>query len=285
MTKKIKFQRKNSKRIVEQEIEILQDDSRVAMIQMLIPLGLQAIESLLQEEILGLVGDRYSRGDNPIQRWGNNPGSAYLGDQKVSVKVPRIRNMKTKKEVPLQNYQALQSPKIIDDLVMKRVINGLSTRKYQEAAMSVPETFGIKKSSISNKFIKASARKLKAFLERDLSGEDIVAIFMDGKSMAEMDMIVALGITIDGKKIILGFIESGSENHKICGDFVHNLLDRGLCIKNEILFVVDGSKGLWKGIKNVLKEKAVMQRCQWHKRENVVSYLPKSEQVRFRGKL
>ena len=285
MTKKIKFQRKNSKGIVEQETEITPDMSRIAMIQMLIPLGLQAIEDLLQEEVLQLAGERYSRGDNPYQRWGENPGSAFLGDQKVSVQIPRVRDTQKKKEVPLRSYQELQSPKHIDDMVMKRVINGLSTRKYELAAMSVPETFGIKKSSVSKKFIKVSSKKLKELLERDLSGEDIIAIFMDGKMFAEMDMITALGITMDGRKIILGFVESGSENHKICFEFIQNLIDRGLSTKNEILFVVDGSKGLWKGIKKALKEKAVVQRCQWHKRENVVSYLPKKDQARFRKKL
>ena len=285
MTKKVNFQRKNSKGFVEQKTEIRSDISRVTLIQMLIPLGLKAIEDALQEEITNLVGNRYSRESNTLQRWGSNPGSAYLGDQKVSVKVPRVRDSKANKEVPLKTYEDLQSPLVINDLVLRRVINGLSMRKYEEATLSIPETFGIKKSTVSKKFITASSKKLKELLGRDLSGEDFIAIFVDGKTFSDMDMIVALGITMEGIKKPLGFIESGSENSKVCGDFINQLIDRGLNIGNEILFIIDGARGLYKGIKSILKDKAIIQRCQWHKRENIVSYLPKSEHVRFRKKL
>jgi len=53
------------------------------------------------------------------------------------------------------------------------------------------------------------------------------------------------------------------------------LSKRGLRIDEGILCVVDGSKGLIKGIKEAFGKKAIKGRCHWHKRENVVSYLPK----------
>jgi len=90
---------------------------------------------------------------------------------------------------------------------------------------------------------------------------------------------------MEGKKVPLGFIETSTENAKVCKDFVTGLTERGLNTEQEILFVIDGAKGLKKGIKSVLGDKAVIQRCQWHKRENVISYLPKSLQDEFRGKL
>ncbi len=40
-----------------------------------------------------------------------------------------------------------------------------------------------------------------------------------------------------------------------------------------LLFVIDGSKGLKKAIEEQFGEKAIIQRCTWHKRENVLSYL------------
>ena len=49
--------------------------------------------------------------------------------------------------------------------------------------------------------------------------------------------------------------------------------------------VIDGAKGLHKAVMSVLKGHACVQRCQYHKRQNVVSYLPKSEQVRIRSKM
>jgi putative transposase len=259
-------------------------ESRLSMIQMLIPLGLRAVEEELQVEVTELVGERYSRGGTR-KRWGSNPGGVYLGEQKTSVSVPRVRDMEAGQEVALASYERLQDPGHIDDEVLKRVINGISQGKYERAARHVPQTFGIKKNSISRKFIRASAKKLRQFLERDLSKHDIVAIFMDGKSFAENDIIIALGVTLEGEKVVLGFIESNTENHVVCRDFLNGLRERGLNLDHEILFIVDGGKGLYKGIKQVMGEKTIIHRCQWHKRENVVSYLSEEHKAEYRTKL
>src|SRR5471030_1460397 len=75
-----------------QEVERdLGRENRLAMIQMLIPLGLQCVEKELQAEVLGLAGERHARGGT-LDRWGSNPGSVYLGDQKVAIRVPRVRD-------------------------------------------------------------------------------------------------------------------------------------------------------------------------------------------------
>lgn len=282
---------KNADRInskAEQSITELERDmsfeSRMLMIQQLIPLGLNAVAVELQKEITNLVGARYSRGGD-LKRWGENPGSVFLGDQKVEIQVPRVRNLKTKTEIQLKSHARLQSPQMIDDMALSRVINGMSQRDYQKAAIAVPETFGIKKTSVCRRFIRASGKKLKEFLERDLSQHDIVAIFLDGKWFADNEIVIALGVTINGDKILLGFIETSTENHKVCKQFLLSLRDRGLNIDQEILFVVDGGKGLHKGVREVMGNKATIQRCQWHKRENVVSYLDKENQEAFRRKL
>jgi len=259
-------------------------ESRLAMIQMLIPLGLREVERELQTEVKGLVGERYVRGSE-FTRWGRNDGSVYLGDQKVAIGVPRVRHKARKQEVSLGGYERLQSPQIIDDIVLRRVINGIAQGKYEKAAIEVPETFGIKKTAVCRRFIRASAKRLREFLERDLSAHDIVAVFMDGKTFAENSIVIALGITISGDKILLGFVETNTENHRVCRDFINSLRDRGLRMDNEILFVIDGGKGLYKGIKEFMGDRAVVQRCQWHKRENVMKYLSESRKSYFRRKL
>jgi putative transposase len=66
---------------------------------------------------------------------------------------------------------------------------------------------------------------------------------------------------------------------------LEGLLERGLKIDSGLLCVVDGSRGLRKAIYGVLGNKVLIQRCQWHKRENVVSYLPKAMQASMRRKL
>ena len=272
----------------QQAIDELERDmkfeSRLAMIQMLIPLGLRAVEDELQLEVRELVGERYGRGGE-LKRWGENPGSVFLGDQKVKIPVPRVRNPAAKEEIVLHSYERLQSPQVVDAMALSRVMHGMSQRNYEQAALQVPETFGIKKTSVCRRFIRASGKKLKEFLERDLSGHDIVAIFIDGKCFAENEIMIALGVTINGDKILLGFVETSTENHVVCKQFLNGLKDRGLELANEILFILDGGKGLHKGVREVMGARAVIQRCQWHKRENVVSYLDKTQQDAMRAKL
>lgn len=260
-------------------------DSRAALIQMLIPIALSAVNEELQSEVSRLAGSRYGRGKGSLRRWGYNPGSVCLGGQKVSVKVPRVRNSIDEREIPLKSYKALRDTGIIDDSALGMVLNGLSQRKYSKVATVVPETFGIKHSSVSRRFIRASAKKLRELMERDLRDEDIVSIFMDGKRFAENGIIVALGIRVDGKKRLLGFIESGTENHRVCADFINGLVERGLKVGDGILFVIDGAKGLHKGIKEASGKRAFFQRCQWHKRENVIKYLDKKHHDYFRARL
>lgn len=274
------------KRILEVGKSINEEmDGKIELIRQLIPLGLAAVREVLEAEVSELVGARYQRINSDYTRWGNNPGSVYLGDQKVSVKVPRVINKSTGKAQELSSYKELKDSSHFDERVFKHVINGISMRKYEEAAEQIPETFGIKKSSVSRRFKVATAKKLEDLFERDLGKEDIVAIFIDGKSLRAVQVVIALGVTIEGKKIPLGFIETSTENASVCKDFLNGLITRGLNTSQEILFVIDGAKGIHKAITTVFGENAVIQRCQWHKRENILSYLPKNMQEQFRTKL
>lgn len=257
---------------------------RLGMMQLLVPVGLAAVEEEMQAEVSNQAGKKYSRMGN-VDRWGYNDGSVYIGDQKLAVRVPRIRNRQSNQEVPLLSYQGLQNPQIIDEMTLQRVLKGISQRQYEEAAIRVPATFGIKKTSVSKRFIKASARKLRAFLERDLSVYDFVALILDGKTYAETQIIVAMGVTMKGEKILLGFTEASTENYVICKEFINRLINRGLNVEQEMLVVLDGAKGLRKGVLEVLGDKAFIQRCQWHKRENVIRHLDRDKQDYFRRKL
>jgi putative transposase len=261
-------------------------ESRLSMIQMLIPLGLQAVEQELQAEVRALAGgEKYGRSRTGIKRWGSNPGSVFVGDQKLKINVPRVRDVEEGREVQLRSYERLQNPAHLDEIALSRVINGISQGKYERAAEHVPETFGIKKTSITRKFIRASGKQLESFLKRDIYRHHNVAIFIDGKFFADNEMVIALGVTISGEKVILGFIETSTENHTICRDFLNGLRSRGLNLDQEILFIIDGGKGIYKGIREVMGDNALIARCQWHKRENILDYLPKEKRDIYRKKL
>jgi putative transposase len=65
---------------------------------------------------------------------------------------------------------------------------------------------------------------------------------------------------------------------------LQTLVDREFRAPHGLLVVLDGSKGLRAAVHEVFGDVPV-QRCQWHKRENVVSYLSRSEQPAWRRKL
>lgn len=270
------------------EVRGMELDSKVEMIRSLIPLGLMAVSDVLEQELDKLTGTRYSRqgGEEGNVRYGKNPGSVYLGGQKVPFKVARVRNQLNNEEVALKSYHAFHNnKKEINEILLHRVFHGLSCRNYEAAAESIPGTFGLSSSSVSRRFIQASSAKLKEFNERDLSSHDIIAMFVDGKSFAEHQLILAVGVGIGGEKIPLGFIQASTENEKVISGLFSDLLSRGLYIEKGILIVIDGSKGIHKAVKKVLGKKSIIQRCQWHKRENIVSYLPKNKQKSMRRRL
>lgn len=262
-------------------------DARVALIQALIPLGLKAVEETLQQEVSDLAGERYTRGmgRNHYNRWGSQRGSVYLADQKIPVEVPRIRDTWHGHEVRLKAYERLQRPRNFDEGLLKRIVNGLSCRNYRDCAEAVPEAFGLSASTVSRRTIRVTAQKLEQLQSRSLKPYDFVALFLDGKCFAKEQILIALGVTIEGEKVILGFLQASTENEKVCTDFMRRLVDRGLAYDRGLLCVIDGSKGLRKAIQNVFREKAAVQRCRWHKRENVVGYLPKSKQPAVRKNL
>jgi len=86
-------------------------------------------------------------------------------------------------------------------------------------------------------------------------------------------VLIAIGVTVDGQKVILGFEQTATENAKVCSQFLQRLVERGLFYQQGLLFVIDGAKGLRKAIEDVFGDYAAVQRCQWHKRENVVFLL------------
>ncbi len=259
-------------------------DGKAELIQLLIPLGLDAVNKLLQEEVDLLAGGRYRHEGGP-SRWGKQAGSVYLGDEKFRIEVPRVRDGARNTELGLASYSRFQQPRALDEGVMKKVLLGLSCGRYEETARTIPEAFGISRSTVSRRTIRASARKLRALMSRPLNQDDFVALFVDGKSFSEDGIILVVGITIKGEKRILGFVQAATEKESVLHEYFGTLLERGLDYRQGLLCVVDGSKGLLKALRNVFNGYVLIQRCQWHKRENVVGYLPKGEQVKFRQKL
>ena len=256
------------------------------LIRSLVPLGLIHVVELLDEEVTALAGERYARKDVSIggRRHGSNPGTVGLAGQRVAIRVPRIRHV-AGSELPLRSYEALHGDRAVNDVLLKRVLDGISCRNYEAAAEAIPGAIGLSGSTVSRGVIQASAAQLREFQERDLAGEDVVAIVLDGKTFANATLVIARGITLAGEKRVRGFVETDTENAQVRTPFLRSLVERGLDVAQGVRVILDGGKGLRAAVRKAFHDRALVHRCQWHKRENVVRFLAKSEQASWRQRL
>jgi len=244
------------------------------------------INYILEQDVHSLTGEKYKNdSERRYTRWGSNPSSVKLGDQRLPVQVPRVYDKQCGCHVSLESHERLRELPVQDDQMVRSVLHGLSTRDYGQVAEKFIDNFGLSSSSVSRNFIEYSKRALEAFEKRKFEDQDFVAVFIDGKHLAKEQMIIALGVTIKGDKIPLGVIQSTTENATAIKGLLTDLINRGLNHEDGLLFIIDGAKGMRKAIDDVFGHKAVIQRCQWHKRENVVSYLNEKDQITYRRKL
>ena len=164
-------------------------------------------------------------------------------------------------------------------------MGGLSCRDYEAAAEAVPEAFGLTKSSVSRRFVRASAKALATLHARRHDDAEWLVLLLDGKSFADDQVVIALGVTTTGEKRLLGLVQTATEKKRVCAAFLRELVERGFHTPTGLLVVLDGAKGLCAAVREVFGATVPIQRCQWHKRENVLSYLPKTQHALWRRKL
>jgi len=241
-----------------------------------------------QDEVHQKAGSRYervSREEQKYSRWGSNPGSIKIGNERVKMQIPRLYNTETNKTEGLENYKKLREIETPADELVRKIIFGLSEKNYGEVAKTTIGSFGLSQSTVSRQFIEESKKSLEEFENRDLGKYDFIGLVIDGKYLQREQVVIALGITIDGIKIPLGFIHTTTEDNLSIKGLLKDLIKRNFTFTKGIFTITDGSTGLIKAVKETFGKYAVSQRCVWHKRENVVSYLPKDVQKYYRGKL
>jgi transposase-like protein len=174
----------------------------------------------------------------------------------------------------LENYGRLQSPDAMPQSVLRRLVRGVSCRDYEGVVDMAREGFGVKKSSVSRSFVKASAKEVRQLAERRFDGVRFPVIYLDGTPYAGETMIAAMGITEDGTKRLLGVRQGATENAAVCTALLEDLCGRGLDTSSPTLLVLDGAKALHAAVKRVWGQNALIQRCQVHKKRNVQQHLP-----------
>jgi len=247
--------------------------------------GKQGIDSLVQE--LGIMmaqaimdmereersGPDYLPRKKGVYKWAYQPGSIYLGDQKVSVRYPRLRGPEG--EIPLQSYRMLKESGGFSDELLNKALRGISARKYRETVCESARAFGVSPSSISRHIIAVTSRNLGLFKERDLGDLSIFALFIDTIHRGGEAYMVALGIDTDGVKHVLGFWQGATENHEICTELLADMERRHLVLSKSILWITDGGRGIIKTLKDRFGKKLIHQRCTIHKDRNIQKHLAK----------
>ena len=106
------------------------------------------------------------------------------------------------------------------------MLHGLSSRNYNYGSEQTGSK-GPSKSAVSRRFIEATEAELRKLSSRQVP-DDIVVLYIDGVVFADHNVIVAMGLDADGRKIILGFKVGATENATVCQDLLVDLCERGL---------------------------------------------------------
>ncbi len=256
---------------VDEQLGLFADRMREGLLAASVAIGVEVMGELVEAEVSELAGPK-GRHDpaRAVYRHGTETGRVTLGGRRVPVRRPRLRTVANSdgadREVHLESYDTFASVDLLSERMVASLLAGLSGRRYEQALEPVGHQVeaiatGTSQSSVSRRFITATAERLAAFRSRPLDNERWLIVFVDG------------------------VVEGSTENATVVRGLITNLRDRGLDVSEGVLFVIDGGKALAKAISDVFGDHAVIARCRVHKERNVLDHLPERERPWVRRKL
>lgn len=245
----------------------------------------EVMQTVMEEEVRNLAGERHQQYEGRrAHRWGKEDGYCVVDGQKVPIQKTRLRTP-DKHEQRLGSYELFQRSGPLQAGVWDKMMRGLSTRNYGAVVKDFHNAYGVEKSAVSENFIEASREKVKQLMERPLGELRLCAVLIDGTPFKDRQMIAALGIGCDGTKTVLGIREGATENTAVVSALLSELVERGLDFSTPRLYVLDGGKALAAAVRKHAGEAAFLQRCQVHKKRNVVDHLPDEHKADVRRKM
>jgi transposase-like protein len=264
--------------------------AREGLLAMSVAAGMAVMQTMFEAEITAVAGAKGKHNpDRVAVRHGTEKGSVTLGGRRVEVSRPRARTVDGH-EVPLETYEQFAADDLLSQVVLERMLAGVATRRHARIAeplgeQILEEASSTGRSAVSRRFIKQTETALAELLARDLTEEKLKVLMLDGEHMAGRCVIVALGITADGRKLPVGLWDGATENKTVVRSMLADLVSRGLSAEDGLLVVIDGAKALRAGVNEVFGESAAVQRCTLHKRRNVADHLPDKEKAWVEAKL
>jgi len=276
---------------VQEALEQLVGAAKEGLLALSVEVGLGVLRELLEHEVDAVVGAKGKWNRERIAvRHGHEDGEVTLGGRRVPVKRPRARTADGGSEVPLGTYDHFADRDQLGEVVLERMLAGVSTRQYRRAQEPVGEQVeaearSTSKSAVSRTFVQRTRDQLWNLMNRPLADLRLAVIMLDGIELHGRTNIVALGITTEGDKLALGLWDGSTENATVAAALLSDLVDRGLDVEQGVLFVIDGSKGLRKAVRQVFGNDVPVQRCMQHKQRNVLDHLPERDRPPVKARL
>ena len=243
----------------------------------------QGLQALIEAEAAAAIGaDRHQRTD---QRRGHRNGSrdrllaTPAGD--IQLRIPRFR---TGSFFPSLLEPRRRVDRALWAVVMEAYVSGVSTRKVDELVAALGCESGISKSEVS-RICQGLDVQVQAFLNRPLEFSHYPYVYLDAtylhgrdtarKQVISRAVIVAVGITANGQREVLGIEVGDSEDETFWTAFLRRLRERGL--RGVQLVISDAHAGLKKAIARCCQGSS-WQRCRVHFARNLLAKVPKGSQ-------
>ena len=262
-------------------------DTRTELLELAVRSGLKVLDQMLEEDRTALCGPRYAHdADRAASRAGTVPSEVVLGGRKVALRRPRVRAHG--QEVPLPTFRTMANNDPLNHRVVEQLLVGVATRQYARSLDPLPadaRSRGTSKSTVSRRFVARTQAQLDAWRATPLDDLELVALLIDGVQVGGHCVVVALGIDRTGRKHALGLWDGATENTTVCQGLLTNLQSRGLRTDRSLLVILDGAKALHTAVTQTFGPAAMVQRCQVHKRRNVLEHLPEAQRPWVRAVL
>jgi putative transposase len=239
--------------------------------------GKQVLAAMMEADRVALCGAKnVPYVHRHAVRGGTARSSVVLGGQRIELTKPRARSL-TRGELELPSFAWAAHRDPLDMATVASIAAGVSTRRYAGTLDELPEPdepISVSKSSVSRRWVALSQAQLHQWLSCSLKELDLPVVMIDGIHFRERVILVALGIDAKGNKHVLGLREGSTESTRVVRSLLSELVERGLDADRVRLWVIDGGKALRKAIVDCFGRLALIQRCQEHKRRNVIEHLP-----------
>jgi len=237
------------------------------------------LTNLMKAELTHILGrEEYERSDGETNHRNGSYARKFCikGIGEIDTKVPRDRNGEYQTQVLPRSKQ--YENRIAEDLSMM-YLAGISTRTLSMLSKRlIGRVLSHEEVSKANRELTDAVEKWRS---RDLSGEKIKYIFVDGVffkmrlegSVEKVAVLVAIGVTESGAKLVLGLQSGDKESATSWREFFRDLKSRGLDGSSVTLGIMDGLSGLEKVFEEEFPNSKV-QRCQVHVARNVLAKVP-----------